>query len=259
MLAPLKWPRGDRTVQRPMDQVEISTFSPQEDEFALMAMGVPSVYRGFLDPRRLPELVPLTNQAYWMEKEHESWLRTLDTFLAWCWEPDIDHLIIKSPNHIFRTYALAAHFPKAHFLWILRDPGAVWRSNLKMWRVMIERYSLWTPSKWELEEFLEAALNAYANLLEEMHSNGSFLLQPAYSYELLTSYPGIVLPELLDHLGMGLWSKLPAALQASLLAKPHAAAKSREIPADAPASGLYRLREIQEAILSVSQDTFRGS
>lgn len=259
MLVPQVRLRDTRTVKRPMDQIEISTFSPQEDEFALLAMGVPSVYRGFLDPRRLPELVPLTDQAYWMEKEHESWLRTLDTFLAWCREPDKDHLIIKSPNHVFRTYALAAHFPKARFLWILRDPAAVWRSNLKMWRAMIERYSLWTTAKRELEEFLEAALNAYAGLLEEMHSNGCFRRQPAYSYDLLTSYPGIVLPELLDHLGLGPWSELPIALQASLLAKPYAVAEPREVPADAPASVLYRLREIQEAILCVHQDNSRGN
>lgn len=258
MLVPRIRLRGNRTVQRPMDQISISTFSPQEDEFALMAMGVPSVYRGFLDPRRLPELVPLTNQAHWMQKERESWLRALDTFLAWCREPDNDHLIIKSPNHVFRTYALAAHFPKARFLWILRDPAAVWRSNLKMWQAMIERYSLWTAAKRELEDFLEAAFNAYADLLEEMQSNGSFLLQPAYSYELLTSYPSIVLPELLDSLGLGPWSELPIALQASLLAKPRTVADPREAPQDAPASVLNRLREIQDAILCVRQNTSDG-
>ena len=49
-------PVAGRAVQRPMDAKRIDALSPQEDEFALLALGVPSVYRGFFDPRRLPEL-----------------------------------------------------------------------------------------------------------------------------------------------------------------------------------------------------------
>src|SRR5262249_49299611 len=48
-------PRGN-ALARPMDDLPIDAHSPQEDEFALLALGVPSVYRGFFDPRRLPEL-----------------------------------------------------------------------------------------------------------------------------------------------------------------------------------------------------------
>lgn len=255
MLTPSSEPRANQAVQRPMDRVMVSPLSPQEDEFALLAMGCPSVYRGFLDPRRLPELVPLTDPAYWAA-EPEEWLNILRAFLAWCGKPVQNRMILKSPNHVFRTLALVAHFPKARYLWILRDPAAVWRSNLKMWRAMIERYSLWTATKRELEEFLEAALNAYADLLEEMHDKGYFRHHRAYSYAALTSHPDVLLPDMLDHLGLGPWSELPAALQASLLAKPHAAVEQREIPAGAPASLLYRLREIQEAILCVGPDNY---
>src|SRR5215472_10769897 len=43
------------TIARPMDAGIISSRSPQEDEFATLLLGEESVYRGFIDPRRLPE------------------------------------------------------------------------------------------------------------------------------------------------------------------------------------------------------------
>ena len=249
MLAPFVRHREDQAVQRPMDQVMISTLSPQEDEFALMAMGIPSVYRGFLDPRRLPELVCLTEPAYWLEATPQ-WLSTLEAFLARCREPGRDRLIVKNPCHVFRVHALAAHFPKARSVWILRDPADLWRSNLKMWRAMIERYSLWTVQNRELECFLEAALKAYAKLLEDLHCRGCFRHQPICSYEALTNNPAGILPALVNRLELGPWSDLDMRLQAKLLSRPKTTAAQREIPADAPKSLLLRIRAIQETILA---------
>ena len=249
MLAPFMRPPERQTVQRPMDQVMISPLSPQEDEFALMAMGIPSVYRGFLDPRRLPELAFATDPAYWLEA-NSHWLDKLEAFLAWCREPGLDCLIVKNPSHVFRFHALAAHFPKARFVWILRDPAELWRSNLKMWRAMIDRYGLWTAQDHELEQFLEVALRAYTELLEDLHCKGYFRHHPLCSYEALTNNPAAVLPALLDRIGLGPWSDLGVSLKASLLARPKVIAAQREIPADAPESLLLRLRRIQETILS---------
>ena len=249
MLAPSMRPRENQAVKRPMDEVMVSSFSPQEDEFALMAMGVPSIYRGFLDPRNLHELVRYTDQAYWTI-ENPNWVKTLEAFLAWCPEPGRDRLIVKSPGHIFRVDSLAAHFPKARFVWILRDPVQLWRSNLKMWRMMIERYGLWEAKKGELEDFIEAALEAYAKLIEDLHGRGCFRDQPACSYEALTSEPAATLPGLVDRLGLGPWSALDANLQASLLSRPKPTATSSSIPTDAPEAVLLRIRATHAAILS---------
>ena len=78
-------PKADEAIQRPMDQVMITADSPQEDEFALMAMGVPSVYRGFLDPRRLPELQALLQPKFW--SENTDFLKALESFLDYCQQP----------------------------------------------------------------------------------------------------------------------------------------------------------------------------
>ena len=39
-------PKVSKSAIRPMDDFTVNTFSPQEDEFALLSLGVPSVYRG---------------------------------------------------------------------------------------------------------------------------------------------------------------------------------------------------------------------
>src|SRR5271156_4264092 len=59
LLAPA--PRG-RQASRPMDEGLIGTFTPQEDEFAALLIGEPSLYRAFIDPRRLDELMDLFRQ-----------------------------------------------------------------------------------------------------------------------------------------------------------------------------------------------------
>jgi hypothetical protein len=253
MLTPGGRPSGTETIQRPMDQVMISANSPQEDEFALMAMGVPSVYRGFLDPRRLPELKPFLASSFWTETD-PAWFRTLDAFLAWCRDPARKYLVVKSPNHVFRSAALAPHYPKARFVWIFRDPMELWPSNLKMWQAMIARYALWNPHDRELEDFLEAALLAYSNILEDALTKKTFRHQPAFSFEALVKDPAIQLPSVIDRLGLGPWESIDHKLQGSMLAKPKQTNAKPAPLSEGPIALLNHLRELQEAILLESRN-----
>ena len=241
--------RRDRSAstQRPMDKVMVSDSSPQEDEFALMAMGIPSVYRGFLDPRRLPDLTPLLEQSYW-EATSPGWEETLECFLSWCQERDRPRMVLKSPNHLFRYRASISRYPLAQFVWIVRSPGEVWRSNLRMWRAMIGRYGLWKGEGSELETFLLRALESYANLLEELYQEGAFLNHHVISYEGLVASPGAVLSPLADHLGLGPWDTWGPSLIS--LIHSESAKKAPSADADAPVELLARLEAMHHDILS---------
>jgi hypothetical protein len=46
-----------------MDEGYIGTYSPQEDEFAALLLGEPSLYRAFIDPRRIDELTEMLEVA----------------------------------------------------------------------------------------------------------------------------------------------------------------------------------------------------
>src|SRR5882724_3153170 len=122
-------PRQSRMMQRPMDHLSISALSPQEDEFALLALGVPSIYRGFLDPRRLPELSQWLDPAVWASGEPPGWTTAWQEFLSGVVAGRSGRLTLKSPSHTFRVRALTEFFPKASYVWLIRDPVATFLSN----------------------------------------------------------------------------------------------------------------------------------
>ncbi len=231
-------------IQRPMDRVLVSNDSPQEDEFALMAMGVPSVYRGFLDPRRLPELEALLDPGFWSSSD-TSWLKSLECFLSWCRRKDQARMVVKSPNHLFRYRALAARYPRARFLWILRSPQELWRSNVVMWRAMAERYGLWNAPGGEIEDFLGKALSAYGDLIGQLQAEGVFREQSAISYEALVASPEAVLRPLADRLGLDAWEPWGPAILSRIEARP----APQDRPVLAPDLLLDHVKALQDSIL----------
>jgi len=178
MLSPATWqcmgpavfrlhspPAGGKSVQRPMDSFTIGALSPQEDEFALLSLGVPSVYRGFFDPRRLLELTHWLNPDAWGSEQPEGWMDTWRQFLTGVTDGKLGRLVLKSPSHTFRIRALTEAFPQAAYIWIVRDPAETFFSNRKMWLAMFERYALWNWDAAVLDEFLCGAFESAAECL----------------------------------------------------------------------------------------------
>ncbi|HTW74005.1 MAG TPA: sulfotransferase, partial [Steroidobacteraceae bacterium] len=133
-------PTEQAVVERPMDEGRISTLGPQEDEFALLLLGEPSVYRGFIDPRRLPECAA----GLWEQPGGAASLARWQLFVRGIAAQSADRrLLLKSPNHSFRLPLLSSLFPDAKFIWIGRHVGELLASNLRMWRAMIGLYGLW--------------------------------------------------------------------------------------------------------------------
>lgn len=154
-------------VARPMDGLEISALSPQEDEFALLTLGVDSAYRGFLMPERLPELLHTLDPSYWSEREHE-WLPRFERFMAGVLASTDQpgrRLLLKSPNHSFRLPALLKRFPEAQVVWMLRDGETVFHSNRKMWQAMFAEHRLTSGAADGLDAFLGSALLSCAQVL----------------------------------------------------------------------------------------------
>ena len=152
---------------RPMDGLEIRSDSPQEDEFALLTLGVPSAYRAFWMPHRIGELHATLWPAFW--QADATWLAAWEGFLrgvlrsaASARQP----LILKSPNHSFRLPAILDRFPASSVVWMARPAGDVFLSNRKMWRAMFALHGVTTESDpLALDRFLAAALAASAQVL----------------------------------------------------------------------------------------------
>jgi omega-hydroxy-beta-dihydromenaquinone-9 sulfotransferase len=158
-------PAAEKSVKRPMDGLTIDTLSPQEDEFALLALGVPSVYRGFIDPRRLPELTQWLDPGSWSADKPAGWAALWMEFLRGVNEAGTGRLVLKSPGHTFRVSALPGIFPNAAHIWLTRDPIDTFLSNRKMWLAMTGRYALWDADPRVLDGFLAGAFEQAASCL----------------------------------------------------------------------------------------------
>lgn len=158
-------PVTNHTVYRPMDGVAIMGGGPQEDEFALLALGVRSAYRAFLDPRGLDEAGDALDPGHWRVDEPGGWAETWREFLGDVQHENPGRLVLKSPGHTFRLRAIDQIFPRAHYVWMVRDPREVYGSNLKMWVAMWEQYALWRWDPALLERFLARAFRRAAEML----------------------------------------------------------------------------------------------
>ena len=158
---------ANRIARRPMDAGSITTFSPQEDEFAALLLGEESLYRSFIDPRRIAEIGALCG------KWHAS-AAPLDAALSPRWQVFLravlhakpGRLLLKSPNHTFRVPWLAERFPNAQFVWLRRPAADVNASAVRMWESMISRYALWNPTPGEVEGFVRHAIRSHDDVLD---------------------------------------------------------------------------------------------
>jgi len=226
-------PRSATMVVRPMDGFAVTTFTPQEDEFALLALGVPSVYRGFLDPRRLTSLTELLSPDHWQAHSPGAWMDTWVEFLRGVAAGRPERLVIKSPNHSYRIGALVNAFPAASFIWPVRDPAQSYFSNLKMWRSMFVRYALWDWEEATLVSFLGEVLTATASCLQRACE----LLPPnrlvVIDFDALTQHPVETLKSACNRLSLGQWESLHNHIaQAAMMKKDYIAEQysGRELP-----------------------------
>jgi hypothetical protein len=169
--------RPIKTALRPMDSMRYSWASPQEDEFALLNLGAPSAYEALIfpslirDPRSLLDLRhrPPAERARW-----ETALRYFIRLLTVQQEnaKQAKAMVLKSPTHGFRLPILPSMFPLARYVVIDRNPYEVFASNLKLWLILFDMYSVESISPEEVESFI---LKAYV-LHEEAIAEGLRLI-----------------------------------------------------------------------------------
>lgn len=161
-------PRTGVTAPRPMDGLLVGPNSPQEDEFALLGLGVDSAYRAFWMPHRFDELQHTLDPQHWLDTSATTgWMAQWQSFTAAVLGPH-GHLLLKSPNHSFRLPAFLQHYPDAKVVWMLRDGEAVFASNRKMWSQMAAQHGLTPLDPLARDRFIAAALHRCAELLDQL-------------------------------------------------------------------------------------------
>jgi hypothetical protein len=191
-------PARAAAAKRPMDRGLIATEGPQEDEFALLLLGEPSIYRGLIDPRRLPEC----GGAAWSDggRADVGGLERWQSFVASV-AGSGGRTLLKSPGHTFRIPALRKLFPQARFIWIGRHPGEVLASNSRMWTAMTNVYALWECREDTLDGFLHEAIRACSGVLERCMAEMTREQMLWVDFEALQTDPERVLRQILRFTG----------------------------------------------------------
>jgi omega-hydroxy-beta-dihydromenaquinone-9 sulfotransferase len=140
--------------QRPMDNMAAGWDRPQEDEFALVNLGLPSPYRRIAYPNQPAPDVRYLDTDSLSEAERQHWADTLAKFLRAVSYRTERPLVVKSPTHTGRVATLAKTFPGAKFIHITRDPRALFPSTVRLWKSLDEVQALQKPTGEGVETFV---------------------------------------------------------------------------------------------------------
>jgi hypothetical protein len=137
---------------RPMDAMRVSFDLPQEDEVALALLGCPSTFLSVAFPDRPPQdpeslaLDGLAPAA--LARWEATWLAFLKALLV----RRPGRLVLKSPQHTFRVPHILRLFPEARFIYLVRDPFAVFPSTVHFWASMAGAHAIQARPPADLEE-----------------------------------------------------------------------------------------------------------
>lgn len=136
------WAVPDR---RPMDMMAAGWSRPQEDEFALCMLGLPSTYTDFAFPNRPPAYPGSLDLSGLSPSQLVRWKRELHRYLQMLTFRDPRRLVLKSPPHTARVPVLLEMFPDARFVHIVRNPYVVFPSTVNLWKALGRKHGLQTP------------------------------------------------------------------------------------------------------------------
>lgn len=147
--------------RRPMDDMPVGLAFPQEDEFALCAMGAPTPYLRMAFPNRESADIELLNLDRAAPEKVARFRSALITFFKrLTYQYGGRQLVLKSPPHTGRIRQLAEWFPGAKFIHLSRNPFQVFSSTLRLWKSLdqIQGFQIARYSDRQLEDFVLGAL-----------------------------------------------------------------------------------------------------
>ncbi|HEY5312520.1 MAG TPA: sulfotransferase [Pirellulales bacterium] len=193
---------------RPMDNMPTGWDRPQEEEFALCNLGLPSPYLTIAFPNEPPYDPRYLTLEGLTADELERWKFVLLRFLRQVTFRTPKRLVLKNPPHTSRIRALLEMFPDARFVHIVRDPLGIYNSTNKLWHSLYVDQGLQTPRFAGLDEYIFSTLEMMYDKFERDRG----LLAPGrlceLRYEDLVRDPAGELKHVYDELGLGGFDEL---------------------------------------------------
>jgi hypothetical protein len=199
--------------QRPMDNMAAGWDRPQEDEFALCNLGLPSPYLTIAFPNHGPQYEEYLTLDGISPAERERWQRTLVRFLRQITYRRPKRIVLKSPPHTCRIKALLEVFPGARFVHIVRDPFVLYASTFNLWKTLYRKHGLQKPTFAGLEEHV---LHTFEQMYEKFEEERD-LIDPDHfcevRYEDLVRDPVGSMRTIYEKLGLDAFDTVLPALE----------------------------------------------
>ncbi len=205
--------------KRPMDDMEAGWKLPQEDEFALMNLGVPTPYLRIAFPRTQPQALEYLDMQGLSPEAEAHWKKSLLWFMrALTLHYHGQRLVLKSPPHTGRVKQLLELFPDAKFIHLTRDPRKLFTSTMKLWRSLDEVQGLQrTPDEPELKEYVTECMrrmySGFEQACGDLPDNQFVHIQ----YEDLVANPMATVSQLFEQLELGDFSQVRPELEKRLV------------------------------------------
>ena len=146
--------------RRMMDNMDMRWDLPQEDEWGLCNLGLPSPYHYWAFPELRHESTKAFSLDEYSEADRDAWAEGMRWFLKRLNYGDPRQLVLKSPSHTARVGLILKMFPNAKFIHLVRDPVSIIPSTIKTWRQMGKACEFYSLKDKKLEQL------AYTNFNE---------------------------------------------------------------------------------------------
>ena len=203
--------------RRPMDNMEAGWLLPQEDEFALMNLGLPTPYLRIACPQTQDKHLDYLTLEGIPEDELKTWRERFTWFLkVLTYHFGGKRLVLKSPTHTGRIAELSRMFPNAKFIHLTREPTQLFTSTIRLWRSLEDVQALQDSlPQTEMEKYVaECHQRMYAQFEESKSELGDRLVD--IRYEELVANPFDVVKGLYQQLSLGDFSKVEDGLRERL-------------------------------------------
>lgn len=188
--------------RRPMDNMLVQGGLPQEDEFALCALGAPSPYRRIAFPNN-PNKYNRDLDAANLNDSQLAEIRTAMEYFFRALTLKYDHrLVLKSPPNTGRVKFLAKWFPGAKFIHLSRHPYELVPSTIRLWQTLdqVQGFQIANYDTTWLTEYVadckDAMYAAYQRDVTSLSPNDIVEVQ----FEELTTDPQAQLTRIYDQL-----------------------------------------------------------
>jgi hypothetical protein len=189
--------------KRPMDNMAAGFTRPQEDEFALCAMGAPTPYSRMAfpnDPYDYSECMDADAMSDHQQREFSdalmSFIKALTLYRG-------KRIILKSPPHTGRIGLLARMFPGARFVHMVRHPYSLFPSTRRTWQALDAAQGFQIPHHKNLDDYVFNSLNRMYEAFDRQQAQ----IDPAHicqvRYEDLVQDPQGQLQYVYRHLQLG--------------------------------------------------------